>query len=52
LAHVIACCMIVMDGLDRKSIIDNRDESEVLTGKLSQNSVDYLDSREPMIDPK
>jgi hypothetical protein len=34
LAHVVACCMIIMDGMQRKTIVDNRNEVEVLTGKL------------------
>lgn len=33
LAHVIACCMIVMDGLERGELKDDRLHTEVLTRK-------------------
>lgn len=31
LAHVVACCLIVMDGLERESLIDDRQNYEVKT---------------------
>jgi hypothetical protein len=33
LAHVIACCMIILDGIERGEIKDDRGLTEVLTGK-------------------
>lgn len=39
LAHVIACCMIILDGIERKEIKDDRAFTEVLTsGKSSETA--------------
>lgn len=38
LAHVIACCMIILDGIERKEIKDDRAFTEVLTGKLAESA--------------
>lgn len=35
LHHVIACALIILDGIDRSSITDDRSYAEVKTGKLS-----------------
>jgi hypothetical protein len=35
LLHVIACSLIILDGIEHKSIRDDRDFAEVLTGKLA-----------------
>lgn len=35
LAHVIASCMIVLDGIERGEIRDDRQDYEVLTGRLA-----------------
>ena len=37
LAHVIACCMIILDGIERKEIKDDRAFVEVLTGKMMES---------------
>ena len=51
LAHVIACCMIVLDGLERGELIDDRDRAEVIK-PLSETARDYLDSREDWVTPE
>ncbi len=42
LAHVIACCMIVLDGIERNEIKDDRAFTEVITGKLAGSAGDYV----------
>jgi hypothetical protein len=43
LLHVIACCLIILDGIEHNSITDDRAFAEVLTGKLtgSQSTEPY-----------
>jgi hypothetical protein len=38
LSHVIACCMIILDGIERGEIKDDRGFTEVLTGKLAESA--------------
>jgi hypothetical protein len=42
LAHVIACCMIILDGIERGEIRDDRGLTEVLTGKMAESAEERL----------
>lgn len=49
LAHVIACCMIVLDGIERDDIADDRKKTEVLTpGEVLARNIEYAGGDVPL----